>query len=65
MKKKLMEVHSHILGMRESLTIKEAFELRKRVRKTYLAGRKGRCCRHKTMKMQILAVRENTVLLRN
>ena len=27
-KKKLMEVHSHILGMRESLTIKEAFELR-------------------------------------
>ena len=64
-KKKLMEVHSLILGTRESLTIKEAFELRKRVRKTYLAGRKGRCCRHKTMKMQILVVRENTVLLRN
>ena len=60
-----MEVHSLILGTRESLTIKEAFELRKRVRKTYLAGRKGRCCRHKTLKMQILVVRENTVLLRN
>lgn len=60
-----MEMHSHILGMRENLTIKEAFELRKRVRKTYLAGRKGRCCRHKTLKIQILVVSENTALLRN
>lgn len=60
-----MEVHSYILGMTESLTIKEAFELRKRVKKTYLTGRKGRCCRHKTLKIQILVVRENTALLRN